>query len=128
MFGADDKLSRAASAIWKARTFEDPLDALGRGADCGSLIDKAARAHELRILEKLGFTPGSYNEMLRERLAPEYPRMSYRTYIFLGMLEVEACPVCGGPIESKTMPTRNYGGGFDTYLSCTHCDYQEVYV
>jgi hypothetical protein len=40
------------------------------------------------------------------------------------------CPKCGGAINVSTKPTRQYGGGYDTYEQCLNpeCDYAEVFT
>ncbi len=85
MFNATHKLSKAASEIWSARTFEDPYDALGRDADCGPLIERAHRQHDLAILERHGFTPEPYNAALEERLGGR----GYVSHYWLSTLGVE---------------------------------------
>lgn len=63
-----DRLSRAASAIWKfnEHTWMDyEMDGSG---DCGPLIAKAHQTSRVAILEEHGFTPEAYNEALNERL------------------------------------------------------------
>lgn len=41
------------------------------------------------------------------------------------------CPKCGQrSVRVDVKPTRNYGGGFDTFEECEHdgCDYADVHV
>lgn len=132
MFGHhDNRLSLAASAVWRTR-FNDPMDewAMSVCPEVGPLIAAHDRSAVLAAIKEQGFTPGSYNEALRERLCgDEYPHMSYRVYTLLSFLEVEnVCPECGAALDVKTFETRNYGGGYDTFVRCSECEYGEVYV
>lgn len=125
----DDRLSRAASAIWRFRTAEpDPMG--DPSGDCGALIAQHERSVVLRAIERAGFkNPGEYNSDLRSRLAPEYPKMSHAIHVMLMTLEAEdVCDRCGSALNVTSHRTRNYGGGWDTMVRCPVCGYAEVYV
>jgi len=40
------------------------------------------------------------------------------------------CPKCGvrDGFQIRSIPTRNYGGGWDTIETCESCGYREVFV
>lgn len=88
MLGATDNLSRAASAVLRVEEFAFMDYEMDGSGECGGLIAAHHEACKVAAVEAEGFTPESYNAALRERLAPEYPRMSYRTYDILRTLEV----------------------------------------
>lgn len=74
MFGATDRLSLAASAIWRRSEWEE---------------SRHVQEARIEALAELGFTPESYTEALRARLAPDYPAMSYSVFNLLAVLEVQ---------------------------------------
>lgn len=89
MFNADDRLSRAASAIWRSFEHEQAEYDMDGSGELGPVIARHLHEGRVAMLRVFGFTPESYNKALRERLAPDYPRMSYRAFNLLGILEVE---------------------------------------
>ena len=127
---ATDRLSRAASTIWRDRIFEDPFDALGRDADCGPMIDAAHRRYQLQAVADAGYaTPAEYNADLRSRMVNADGTMSLRVHNLLMMLEIEdTCPSCGAALEVTSHWTRQYGGGYDTFVRCPACGYADAYV
>lgn len=133
MFGThDNRLSMAASAVWRTRMHDDPMDdwACSVCPEVRPLIAAHERTAVLTAISEQGFTPGSYNQALRDRLCgEEYPHMSHHVYTLLSFLEVEnVCPECGAALDVTSHPTRQYGGGYDTFVKCPACEYGEVYV
>jgi hypothetical protein len=86
MFGADDRLSRAASAIWRQRQDAYMDYALDASGDCGPLIAKAHRRSEVEALARLGFTPESYNAAIEQRIGGP----GYTAHRWASELEVES--------------------------------------
>lgn len=128
MFGSDDRLSWAASAILNSRQ-ADPMSewAVRQCSELGPVIWAQRQLREFAALAECGFTPGSYNAELRRRLCgDEYPRMSYRIFGLLSLLEVEACEHCGGGVEVRTAYTPMLGGGYDTMTRCLDCGHVDV--
>jgi len=128
---ATNRLSLAASAVWRLRMERDPYDAMGYANDCGDLIEAGERRAVLRAVAEAGYvTPGQYNAELRERMCWDgKAKMSLRVWVLLHMLEVrDVCPSCGAALDVAKHWTRNYGGGWDTFERCPECDYAEVYV
>jgi predicted RNA-binding Zn-ribbon protein involved in translation (DUF1610 family) len=124
-----DRLSRAASEIWRFRMAEpDPMG--DPSGDCGDLIAAHERGVMLRAVANAGYaTPGEYNNDLRSRLVNADGTMSYRVHNLLSVLEVEdVCPSCGAALDVSSHWTRNYGGGWDTFYKCPACGHGEVYV
>lgn len=123
---ATDRLSRAASAIWRYRTAgPDPT-----GDPSGE------REHILKIIADAGYaTPGEYNADLRSRMcdsprtADGRQKMTYRVYELLCVLEADdCCPSCGTALDVTTHRTRAYGGGWDTFVCCPACGWAAAYV
>jgi hypothetical protein len=126
---ADDRLSRAASAIWRWRTADpDPMG--DPSGDCGGLIAVSDRNHVLKAVAAAGYAnPGAYNADLRSRMVGADGKMSQNVYYLLCTLEIESvCPKCGAALNVTSHYTRCYGGGWDTFEKCPVCDYAEVYV
>jgi hypothetical protein len=112
------RLSRAASAIWQRRTAEpDPMG--DPSGDCGPLIAAWERSAELLLIAAAGYvTPGEYNADLRARLTAKAA----------GPLEISDVCQCGTALTVTTRPTRQYGGGTDTFVSCPACGHADAYV
>ena len=124
----DNRLSLAASAVWRMRTAEqDPY-----GDPSGDLGDSIAAYHrgvELQKIEDAGYrTPGEYNDDLRSRMIGPDGKVTCRVNELLLMLEIEDVCRCGTALETTRHRTRNYGGGWDTFVKCPSCSYAEVYV
>ena len=118
---ADNKLSLAASTLlrWHALDWTDyAMDASG---DCGQLIADSHYARDCAMLAGLGFTPGAFADAIRSRI-----RETHAMYQLLA--ELLYCARCGAMVETTITPTRQYGGGFDTFERCTQCGHAEVYV
>lgn len=65
--------------------------------------------------------------MCEQERDPAY--LAYMANIALDEKLGRKCPKCGErALKEHVTPTRNYGGGFDTFEECAKCDYQEVYV
>lgn len=126
---ANNRLSQAASAIWRLR-MADPDPMGDPSGDCGDLIAQAERNIVLNAITVAGYdNPGQYNADLRSRMVDEIGKMTLRVHELLSVLEVEdVCPNCGSALDVKKFRTRNYGGGRDTFEKCPNCDYAEVYV
>ncbi len=125
---ANDKLSRAASAIWHFRNLDpDPMG--DPSGDCGDLIAKWEQAHLIRMVLDAGYnTPGEYNDDLNSRMVTG-GKMSYHVYELLNALEVpDVCVLCGGALDVWAHRTGNYGGGWDTFYFCPNCNTGEVCV
>lgn len=86
---ATDNLSRAASAVWRSRNHEHMDYMLDGSGELGGHIHRYHEKVRVELVEDCGYTATSYNTELRARLAPDYPRMSYRIYDLLTVLEVE---------------------------------------
>lgn len=127
-----DRLSRAASAIWRYRTADpDPMG--DPSGDCGDLIAAGERRAVLRMVAQAGYAkPGDYNADLRAALgvAPDgLGHMSYRTYQLTCELEIgDVCPDCGAALDVTSHRTRAYGGGRDTFYKCPACSWADVCV
>ena len=88
----DDRLSRAASAIWRYRNADpDPMG--DPSGDCGDLIAAYDRSRLLRAVTAAGYTtPGEYNTDLNRALGVGPPdeqdrtQMSYRALTLLQTL------------------------------------------
>ena len=131
----DDRLSRAASAIWRYRNADpDPMG--DPSGDCGDLIAAYDRSRLLRAVTAAGYTtPGEYNTDLNRALGVGPPdeqgrtQMSYRAFTLLQTLEIgDVCPQCGAALDVSSHRTRQYGGGWDTVYRCPACSYGEVCV
>lgn len=129
MQGKTDRLSRAASAIWRLR-MADPDPMGDPSGDCGDLIEQAERNCILNAITLAGYdNPGQYNTDLRSRMVDELGKMTLRVHELLSILEVDrVCPNCGSALDVSHHRTKNYGGGCDTFENCPNCDYSEVYV
>ena len=91
MFGADNRLSMAASAVWMSHEQEMQELSLDGSGELGGVISRGMQAHRVEIVESFGFTPKEYNDELRRRMCgEEYPRMSHNVHHFLSALEVES--------------------------------------
>lgn len=125
---ADDRLSRAVSAVWRLRTADpDPMG--DPSGDCGDLIAAWERRRVLAAVAAAGYaTPGAYNTDLRHRMTGPDGKVSWRVNDLLSVLEVDACPQCGGELSKTSHYTRAYGGGYDTFERCVSCDYAAVHV
>ena len=130
---ATNRLSRAASAIWRLRTADpDPMG--DPSGDCGDLIAAAERRHVLKVIADAGYaTPGEYNADLRARMCNPPGQggrtMSLRVHDLLCILEAgDVCPDCGAALDVTSHRTRQYGGGWDTVERCPDCGYAQVYV
>jgi predicted RNA-binding Zn-ribbon protein involved in translation (DUF1610 family) len=133
----DDRLSRAASGVWRIETADpDPMG--DPSGDCGDMIAAGAQHAKLRAVLAAGFaTPGEYNAALRRAFGVPEPDaegrtpMSYRTHIWLQILEIgDVCPApsCGAALEVTSHRTRQYGGGWDTFYHCPACGWADVCV
>lgn len=113
-----NRLSLAASAIWRLRTAEpDPMG--DPSGDCGELIAQWERELLLRAVTAAGYaTPGEYNAEVNARVTPRWA----------GLLEVENVCACGAALTVTHPYTRNYGGGTNTVYRCPACEYAEVCV
>jgi len=117
MTTATDKLSRAASAVWRLRTAEpDPMG--DPSGDCGDLIAADERRWLLRAVADAGYaTPAEYNAELGARLSPGWA----------GQLEIEdVCGECGAALTVTHPYTREYGGGSNTVYHCPACGLVDV--
>lgn len=85
---ANDRLSKAASAVWNIEEHAWMDYELDGSGECGALIAASHERSKLLAVGEQGFTADTYNAELRKRLAPEHPKMSYRTYCLLGLLEI----------------------------------------
>jgi hypothetical protein len=58
----------------------------------------------------------------------EWADTDHRAELACGGMNI--CPGCGcRSLKKRAVPTRNYGGGWDTYEECMiPCGYQEVFV
>jgi hypothetical protein len=126
-----NRLSLAASAIWRRRTAApDPYDQLGYDNDCGPAIDAYHRAGDLAAVAAAGYaTPGEYNADLAGRMVTAGGRVTLRVRELLMVLEIpDVCPRCGAGLVVTAHRTMQYGGGWDTTEKCTVCGYADVYV
>lgn len=125
----DDRLSRAASAVWNFR-MADPDPMGDPSGDLGDAIAAHERSVLLRAVADAGYdTPGEYNEDLRSRMVGPDGKMSYRVHELLSVLEIlDVCERCGSALNKTSHYTKQYGGGWDTFYHCSNCDYSEVYV
>jgi len=89
MFGADDKLSRAASAVWEIESHSWMDFAMDGSGELGDRIAKHHNDCKLAAVRAAGFAPAEYNNALRDRLVNEDGTMSYRVHQLLCTLEVE---------------------------------------
>jgi hypothetical protein len=130
MFGADNRLSMAVSEILRARQW-DPMDewATRSCSEVGPLILRGKERSVAETLVRYGFTPGTFNKTLWQRLVGEGGQASYRIHCLLAELEVPCCPECGAHLIETTHYTRAYGGGWDSFIRCAEaCGYEEVCV
>lgn len=125
---ANDRLSKAASVIYRMRTAEpDPMG--DPSGDCGDMIAAYNRSRELRAVLAAGYqTPGEYNAELRDRMVLPYGRYTLKVRELLMLLEIEDVCECGAALESTRHRTASYGGGWGTYVRCNSCGYAEVYA
>jgi hypothetical protein len=124
-----DRLSRAASVIWRRRTAgPDPMG--DPSGDCGPMIAAWTREGDLRAVADAGYaTPGEYNAGLRRRMIGADGPMTLRVSELLAILEIEdVCPVCGAALDVTSHRTRQYGGGWDTFTRCPSCGHADAYV
>jgi hypothetical protein len=118
-YQGDNRLSLAASAIWRMRTAEpDPMDKYAD--DCGPLIEAHRREQELKAVAAYYPTPGAYNAALEERLG--------KSYLASMVLSIEDVCACGAALDKSVRYTRQYGGGWDSFYRCPSCGFSEVYV
>lgn len=115
---AADKLSRAASAVYRLRTAEpDPMG--DPSGDAGDAIASWDRGCLLRTVADAGYeNPGQYNADLYQRTTPGWA----------SRLEIEHVCVCGTAMDIRHFATRNYGGGTNTVLFCPSCGEMDVWV
>jgi hypothetical protein len=115
---AADKLSRAASAVYRLRNAEpDPMG--DPSGDAGEAIAAWERGCLLKAVADAGYeNPGQYNLDLAARTTPAWA----------SRLEIEHVCQCGTAQDIRHFMTRNYGGGTDTVLSCANCGEMDVYV
>jgi hypothetical protein len=114
----DDKLSRAASAIWSYITAEpDPIG--DPSGDLGDEIAQWERDCRVRAVREAGYdNPGQYNAELRARTTPKWQNI----------LEIEFVCECGTAFDLRHFFTKQYGGGTNTVLFCPNCGEMDVYV
>jgi hypothetical protein len=86
---ADDRLSKAASAVWCIREQAHMDYQMDGSGELGHEIGQAHNAFEVKAIEEQGFTVQEYNEALRAVFAPEYPHMTYGAYSWLEALEAQ---------------------------------------
>jgi hypothetical protein len=115
---AADKLSRAASAVYRLRNAEpDPMG--DPSGDAGDAIASWERGCLLQAVAEAGYeNPGQYNADLAARTTPAWA----------SRLEIEHVCQCGAAFRIQYFATKQYGGGTDTVLFCPNCGEMDVYV
>jgi hypothetical protein len=112
----DNKLSRAASAVWNYITAEpDPMG--DPSGDCGDLIAEWERDCRIRAVLAAGYdNPGQYNAELAKRTTPKWA----------SILEIEFVCDCGAAFHIR----HHYilGDGANTSHVCPNCGKMEVFV
>lgn len=79
---ADDRLSRAASAVWRIDQDAHMDYEMDGSGDCGEMIARAHNRAKLAAIEEQGFSAESYNAALAERLDSKW--------LYFSGLEVES--------------------------------------
>lgn len=128
MTTSDDRLSRTASAIWRVRTWIDPMG--DPSGDLGDVIEQGRRDHLLKIVRDAGYaTPAEYNAEVERRMYAPGERMSLRVHEMLTMLQIDdTCPRCGEGLQVRKHYTRMLGGGWNTSYQCPACGWGNVAV
>lgn len=85
--------------------------------------------HERHNLGVVLFGPLTKDESERVSAYEAYMEDAYNEHQEEMRTGRQVCPECHQrALKATSIPTRNYGGGWDTFYKCENCSYQDICV